>query len=63
MTGTESRVVVSGAGVVCSIGCTLSEFANSLRTGRSGVVALPGDERTGMFRAAALLADSDLARL
>jgi beta-ketoacyl-acyl-carrier-protein synthase II len=42
MTGKKEKVVVTGLGVVSPLGCTVTEFWNSLLAGHSGVNSLEG---------------------
>ncbi len=46
MTAPREAAVVTGLGVVTSIGTNVPEFTASLRAGRSGILRLPTDEAT-----------------
>ena len=50
MTAPREAAVVTGLGVVTSIGANVPEFTAALRAGRTGIVRLPADEvaRTGV---------------
>lgn len=55
-------VVITGMGLVCTIGETLESFANALKTGQSGIHPLSSDSQQLPIMAAALLNHFDFDR-